>query len=283
MGSRPDVFSCELKNIVHKKPMFISTPGLQQLSCFGSRLHLMTFSLVENSSHYVFQKAVDSHECLINDGILSLPQGARHQLEEVMKTFRVELSPGDLFARCTKCNSGSYFTVPPTIVRKIQENANQCLPDEWKCYDGTKINLASGITEHGVKLRAEKLLVAVVEKAEVLYVCTRCGRFYWEGSHQERAFKEIFSQFLNTDDSNLEDSNPEDDTIMFCDHPSFSENDPRSPDELPDTPSVRRNTDNLPDVNSIILNSSLEPDEGTDGGVHECDLEKGIQRIDISQ
>ncbi|XP_068236565.1 exonuclease mut-7 homolog isoform X1 [Palaemon carinicauda] len=128
-------------------------------------------------------------------------EGARQQLEEVMTTFKVKLSPNDLFARCTKCNSGSYITVPPSIIQKIITNLNDndCLPDEWMNFGGERINLTSGCTDKGVIIQVKKLIPAVIEKAEVLYVCARCGKCYWDGSHQERAFKEIISQFLDTE------------------------------------------------------------------------------------
>ncbi|XP_064101271.1 uncharacterized protein LOC135211927 [Macrobrachium nipponense] len=119
-------------------------------------------------------------------------EGARQQLEEVMAIFKVKLSPNDLFARCTKCNSGSYINVPPAIIKKIRENQDKVeyVPDEWMDFGEERINLTSGVTQNGVKLQIEKLILAVVEKAEVLYICARCGRCYWEGSHQERAFRE---------------------------------------------------------------------------------------------
>ncbi|XP_066939853.1 exonuclease mut-7 homolog isoform X2 [Macrobrachium rosenbergii] len=132
-------------------------------------------------------------------------EGARQQLEEVMAIFNVKLSPSDLFARCTKCNSGSYINVPPAIIRKVRENQEKVeyVPDEWMDFGEERINLISGVTENGVKLQIEKLILAVVEKAEVLYICARCGRCYWEGSHQERAFKEIITQFLDTENTDV--------------------------------------------------------------------------------
>ena len=52
--------------------------------------------------------------------------------------------------------------------------------------EGGDVNVLSGYTGTGVRVRFESVPVAVVETNDPFYICSTCGKCYWEGSHHKK-------------------------------------------------------------------------------------------------
>ncbi|XP_064105814.1 exonuclease mut-7 homolog isoform X2 [Macrobrachium nipponense] len=123
-------------------------------------------------------------------------EGAREQLKEVMKSFKVQMAPDDFLSRCVKCNTNSYIYISSAVIRDLQKSTGSAQGDHWIDCKGGQINLGSGCTDDGVKIAFSKIATAVIDKIEMFYVCRKCGKCYWDGEHENGSFRDVVQEFI---------------------------------------------------------------------------------------
>ncbi|CAL4078268.1 unnamed protein product [Meganyctiphanes norvegica] len=119
----------------------------------------------------------------------------KKQLAEVLEVFNIQVTPSDVFARCSLCNSGSFILAPCWAIKTLKENlafqegtAHNMVSnpnDQWLICKGGNINLASGETNQGIKVIVSHVAEQVFERVQEFYLCAKCGKTYWEGSHYD--------------------------------------------------------------------------------------------------
>lgn len=113
-------------------------------------------------------------------------QAAKDQLAEIIETFNVKVTVDDVFARCSKCNSGTYLLVPSSVMSALCSKDASPTGDTWVECPGGSINLTTCLTATGVSVQVANVHQSVLQNTETFYVCSQCGKCYWEGSHYGR-------------------------------------------------------------------------------------------------
>ncbi|XP_063863112.1 exonuclease mut-7 homolog isoform X3 [Scylla paramamosain] len=126
----------------------------------------------------------------------------QEQLEEVIEAFSVKVTLKDVFARCSKCNSKKYIVVPSSIISAMQSGVTSRSEARggWVECEGGDVNVLSGYTGTGVRVRFESVPVAVVETNDPFYICYVCGKCYWEGSHHKKILSGRLKDIVLGDD-----------------------------------------------------------------------------------
>ncbi|KAB7499368.1 Exonuclease mut-7-like protein [Armadillidium nasatum] len=111
------------------------------------------------------------------------------QLEEVVKKFNVVIEESDIFARCCECNCCEFMTFDPQVLSKAKTHKGRSAVgsklvsvNEGK----TSFNIIEGVTDEGLKVRVEEVPYGVLNRVPLIYVCSKCGKCYWDGTHMER-------------------------------------------------------------------------------------------------
>lgn len=115
-------------------------------------------------------------------------EAVQDQLTEVIEAFNVKVTAKDVFARCSKCNSKKYIEVPSSVISAMQSgitSRNEARGGWVEC-EGGSVNVLSGFTGSGVRVLFEAVPMAVVETNDLFYICSLCGKCYWEGSHHSK-------------------------------------------------------------------------------------------------
>lgn len=156
---------------------------------------------------------------------LDCSEKARDQAVRVLKHFNVQLTTSDIFSRCQACNSDEYVAVPRAdmirmfkqkgflqdqdidvsdqVLHQMDEEAStsrvtpalprythQC---RWASLSG--LDPDSLTFPGGAPIQLHTVPHGLLPKIPVFYVCTRCGKVFWEGSHFERVlsmFQDVF-------------------------------------------------------------------------------------------
>jgi len=149
------------------------------------------------------------------------------QLGEVLRYFNVEVKESDLFSRCVLCNGDKYITLSGQILLQIldavsapkvvgvpagyddddddsdddidfvnlrDEESDEdiglvvCGEPAWVDVKGGKVDPATGRIQHtGVKICVTAVPRPVFQPDKEFWVCTKCGKIYWQGSHWDKA------------------------------------------------------------------------------------------------
>ena len=98
-----------------------------------------------------------------------------------------------LFTRCMKCNCGDFLKLSQSVMKELKKNSSKKTNEEGF---GTKaatplwvdgIDVVNAKTTRDVSLQIDDVVEAVIEVREDFYACEDCGKFYWTGSHWDRA------------------------------------------------------------------------------------------------
>lgn len=152
---------------------------------------------------------------------LDCSEKARDQAVRVLRHFNVQLTQGDIFSRCQACNSDEYVAVPrKDMVRMLkqkgflqgediadhtQQQEEETLGDiltpkvtpEIPRYVQCQWAPLSGLDPDtltfpgGAPVQLHTVPPALLPRIPLFYVCTRCGKVFWEGSH----FGRVLSMF----------------------------------------------------------------------------------------
>lgn len=156
---------------------------------------------------------------------LDCSEKARDQAIRVLKHFNVQPTPSDIFSRCQACNSDQYVVVPrENMVRMLQQKGFLQNPEtDYTQQTSNQLEeekLTSSMTPDlpryalqcrwaplsgldpdtltfpgGAPIQLHTVPPTILPRIPLFYVCTRCGKVFWEGSHFGRVlsmFQDIF-------------------------------------------------------------------------------------------
>ncbi|XP_071322282.1 exonuclease mut-7 homolog isoform X2 [Trachinotus anak] len=169
---------------------------------------------------------------------LDCSEKARDQAVRVLKHFNVQPTPGDIFSRCQACNSDQYVAVPreemvrmlkqkgflqdqdnsdhtqqrshqqeeeklghiltPSVTPELPRYALQC---RWASLSGLDPDTLT--FPGGAPIQLHTVPPALLARIPLFYVCTRCGKVFWEGSHFGRVLS-MFQEVLHITDEDTE-------------------------------------------------------------------------------
>ncbi|XP_008298904.1 exonuclease mut-7 homolog [Stegastes partitus] len=168
---------------------------------------------------------------------LDCSEKARDQAVRVLKHFNIQPTPSDIFSRCQACNSDQYVAVPrEDMVRMLkqkgyleEQNSDQTLQESHQ-QEEEKLGdiLTPGVTPEppryalqcrwaslsgldpdtltfpgGEPIQLHTVHPGLLPKISLFYVCTRCGKVFWEGSHFGRVLS-MFQEVLHITDEDAE-------------------------------------------------------------------------------
>jgi len=162
------------------------------------------------------------------------------QLHEIFKYFNVVADEEDLFSRCVICNGDNYIKLNSSQLKQIRSNLEKTkyipagaesnrrnksfmtnydfgdfLDDsseeedqivaepkrEWiEAIGGGKYDVKTGIMDNNVQIGVNSVPPNSLENNQEFWICTSCGKVYWQGSHWEKAQDRV-KLFLNTSPS----------------------------------------------------------------------------------
>ncbi|KAH9369322.1 hypothetical protein HPB48_012398 [Haemaphysalis longicornis] len=121
----------------------------------------------------------------------SLP--AQEQLRKYCSSTKLWFVKRNLLTRCVACNVSRYALVAHADMRQLCEF--QAIADRQvlgsstvetltrNYWAGCSLNLRSGLFSNGTRVQCGGLSFERLGGVETFYVCTSCGKVYWEGSH----------------------------------------------------------------------------------------------------
>ncbi|XP_077594303.1 exonuclease mut-7 homolog isoform X2 [Stigmatopora nigra] len=154
---------------------------------------------------------------------LDSSEKARDQAVRVLKHFNVQLTPCDIFSRCQACNSDQYVALTRhDIIRMLKQKGflkstdmSSTLPSEEdpmgeelelprygpQCRWASLCDLDPLTLSFpgGAPIQLHTVPLTLVPKVPHYFVCTRCGKIFWEGSHFGRVLS-MFQEVLNITD-----------------------------------------------------------------------------------
>ncbi|KAG8010634.1 Exonuclease mut-7-like protein, partial [Nibea albiflora] len=157
---------------------------------------------------------------------LDCSEKAKDQAVRVLRHFNVQPTPSDIFSRCQACNSDQYLAVPrkdmtkmlkqkgflqdqdntdhtqqqdeettPSVTPDLPRYALQCQWASLSDLDPDTLTFPGGVS-----IQLHTVPPALLPRIPLFYVCTRCGKVFWEGSHFGRVFS-MFQDVLHITDS----------------------------------------------------------------------------------
>ncbi|XP_073334790.1 exonuclease mut-7 homolog [Pagrus major] len=152
---------------------------------------------------------------------LDCSEKARDQAVRVLRHFNVQPTPSDIFSRCQACNCDQYVAVPrkdmigmlkqkgfledqdntdhtlqqdeettPSVTSDLPRYALQC---QWAPLSGLDPDTLT--FPGGEPIQLHTVPPGLLPRIPLFYVCTRCGKVFWEGSHFGRVlsmFQDVF-------------------------------------------------------------------------------------------
>lgn len=165
---------------------------------------------------------------------LDCTEKARDQAVRVLRHFNIQPTPGDIFSRCQACNSDQYVAVPrEDMVRMLQQKGflqDQDNTDhiQQQSHQQKEEKLGDILTPElpryalqchwaplsgldpdtltfpgGAPIQLHTVPPALLPRIRLFYVCTRCGKVFWEGSHFGRVLS-MFQEVLHITDEDPE-------------------------------------------------------------------------------
>ncbi|KAJ8339012.1 hypothetical protein SKAU_G00357980 [Synaphobranchus kaupii] len=159
---------------------------------------------------------------------LDCSEKARDQTVRVLRHFNVQLTPEDIFSRCQACNGDEYMKLPREDMARIlrekgfmQVQAEVKPGENWEeqyeplfspepiprvvpeAPEGPRYGPhcrwapASDLDQQslrfpgGAELQLHTVPPGLLPRIPVFYICTTCGKVFWEGSHFERVLNQF--------------------------------------------------------------------------------------------
>ncbi|XP_051971428.1 exonuclease mut-7 homolog isoform X1 [Xyrauchen texanus] len=176
--------------------------------------------LTAGQPYQTLRSQVGEGRCLT----LDCSEKARDQAVYVLRHFHVHLTSADIFSRCQACNCDEYFKLQReemTCMMKERGLIQDIVPkrDDCKLQDETQADYNSWrppegpeFTPHcrwapqtaldpqtfrfpsGAKVQLETVPPGLLPRIPVYFICTGCGKVFWEGTHFDRVllqFQEV--------------------------------------------------------------------------------------------
>ncbi|XP_060752171.1 exonuclease mut-7 homolog [Tachysurus vachellii] len=163
---------------------------------------------------------------------------ARDQAVLVLKHFNVHLTPSDIFSRCQACNNDEYLRLPREDVTQMmnkrglipepelrpdvrsgaqidpQVDPNRCRPSDGPAFapncrwaPRTALDPRSFRLGGGAEVQLETVPPGLLPRIPEYFICTRCGKVFWEGTHFDRVLAQ-FQDILNLSDDDVTPRKP---------------------------------------------------------------------------
>ncbi|KAG1971128.1 exonuclease mut-7 [Pimephales promelas] len=173
--------------------------------------------LTAGQPYQTLRSQVGEGRCLI----LDCSEKARDQAVHVLRHFHVRLTPSDIFSRCQACNCNEYFKLSREdmtrmmkergLLQDIVSKQDDCEPQDetQEDYNSWRPPEAPEFTPHcrwaprtamdpqtfrfpsGAEVQLETVPPGLLPRIPVYFICTGCGKVFWEGTHYDR----VLSQF----------------------------------------------------------------------------------------
>ncbi|XP_023687613.1 exonuclease mut-7 homolog [Paramormyrops kingsleyae] len=174
--------------------------------------------------YQTLKSQVGEGRCLL----LDCSEKARDQAVRVLRHFRIRLTPDDIFSRCQACNGDQYMKLPREEMARIlkerglmEEQVEQA--EDWEeeyqslnlpATSPGKGRMSARYAPHcrwapasdldpdtltfpsGAQLQIHTVPVGLLSNVALFFICTTCGKVFWEGSHFDRVltqFQEVLS------------------------------------------------------------------------------------------
>ncbi|KAG7498615.1 exonuclease mut-7-like [Solea senegalensis] len=170
---------------------------------------------------------------------LDCSEKAKDQAVRVLRHFNVQPTPSDIFSRCQACNSDQYVAVPredmvkmltqkgflqdpDTDTDRSQQTSRQ--QEEENCGDILTTSATPELPRYalqcrwallseldpdtmtfpgGAPIQLHTVPPTLLQRIALFYVCTRCGKVFWEGSHFGRVLS-MFQEVLQIADGDAD-------------------------------------------------------------------------------
>uniref|UniRef100_A0A8C1L352 Exonuclease 3'-5' domain containing 3 n=1 Tax=Cyprinus carpio TaxID=7962 RepID=A0A8C1L352_CYPCA len=165
--------------------------------------------LTAGQPYQTLRSQVGEGRCLT----LDCSEKARDQAVHVLRHFHVHLTPADIFSRCQACNCNEYLKLSREdmtrmmrerdIVSKWDDCESQAESNSWRPPEGpeftphcrwaprTALDPQTFKFPSGAEVQLETVPPALLCQIPVYFICTGCGKVFWEGTHYDR----VLSQF----------------------------------------------------------------------------------------
>ncbi|ESO95750.1 hypothetical protein LOTGIDRAFT_116671 [Lottia gigantea] len=133
-----------------------------------------------------------------------LSMGAQEQATEVLKHFNVKVTQRDIFSRCQVCNGDQYAKMAQKDMQEIARRRDEMCKSSFKNEREIDNHLMQKFLEeygidiqnltfvhNNVTIQIDIIPRPMISKVDMFFVCTSCGKIFWEGSH----FSRICDQF----------------------------------------------------------------------------------------
>ncbi|CAF1348336.1 unnamed protein product, partial [Didymodactylos carnosus] len=136
---------------------------------------------------------------------------AKKQCENVINHFNIKVLPEDIFSRCTICNGDEFDIVDGKEIRALFYKHYNYKPEDTD--EPELLNYSSQIIDMnqmkliktGVTLILTGLTSRNLPSYSEYYICIKCGRVYWQGTHwRRRRLKHIEILHDNEDDDMIQ-------------------------------------------------------------------------------
>uniref|UniRef100_A0AAR2L7A4 3'-5' exonuclease domain-containing protein n=1 Tax=Pygocentrus nattereri TaxID=42514 RepID=A0AAR2L7A4_PYGNA len=155
---------------------------------------------------------------------LDCSEKARDQAVHVLKHFHVHLTPSDIFSRCQACNNNEYLKVSREDMTEmlnkrglLQDNSdlhNTQVPEGWRSPDAQTFNphcrwASRSVLDPetfrfrgGAEIQLETVPPGLLPRIPEYFICTGCGKVFWEGTHYDRVLSQ-FQEVLHLSDGEV--------------------------------------------------------------------------------
>ncbi|XP_069097516.1 exonuclease mut-7 homolog isoform X2 [Pleurodeles waltl] len=176
--------------------------------------------------YQTLRSQVGEGKCFLVNGEVK----AKEQAISVLKHFNIRVALSDVFSRCQVCNCNKYLKIsnqkmrrlmalqgllPPEIGADLEnpscDPAGGPLTDTLSSAQETNSSASGGLAhnpncqwveelglspdtlelESGATLQIAAIPLGLMDKVDLFYCCSQCGKVFWEGTH----FQRVVSQF----------------------------------------------------------------------------------------
>uniref|UniRef100_A0A3B3QDF2 Exonuclease 3'-5' domain containing 3 n=1 Tax=Paramormyrops kingsleyae TaxID=1676925 RepID=A0A3B3QDF2_9TELE len=159
--------------------------------------------------YQTLKSQVGEGRCLL----LDCSEKARDQAVRVLRHFRIRLTPDDIFSRCQACNGDQYMKLPREEMARILKERGQSqhitlsaprpskhcsirYAPHCRWAPASDLDPDTLTFPSGAQLQIHTVPVGLLSNVALFFICTTCGKVFWEGSHFDRVltqFQEVLS------------------------------------------------------------------------------------------